>query len=135
MEVGLKGTEQANDGESSARSTSGKEDKIAKLQHELDKYKREYKKIGVDSEAKIETLNAKISELSKQTEQAKTDLAFHQRLNKKTKEEVGLNEKQVENLNEKLKQKELAIETLNQDITKLGNSLKEKENDIAKAVG
>ena len=69
----------------------------------MDKYKREYKKLKIDNEAKQEKLNTKISNLGNELEITKTDLAYQQRLNKKQKDEIQLTQKEEDNLNDKLK--------------------------------
>lgn len=48
---------------------------------------------------------------------------------------MQLLQKEVESLNSQLRQKELQVEEFHRDIAKTADSLKDKDNEIAKAVG
>jgi chromosome segregation ATPase len=101
----------------------------------LDKYKKEYKKTKQDSEVKQKTKNEKIETLGSELEKTKQELTFLQKQNKQSKEKVQLLQKEVESLNSQLRQKELQVEEFHRDIAKTADSLKDKDNEIAKAVG
>lgn len=68
-------------------------------------------------------------------EKTKTELTFLQKSNKQSKDKVHLLQKEVENLNSQLKQRELAVEELQRNITQVSDGLKDKENEISKALG
>lgn len=102
---------------------------------ELDKYKKEYKKIKADSEARQKTKNEKIETLGTELEKTKQELTFLQKQNKQSKEKMTLLQKEVESLQSQLKQAELQAEECNRDVIKVTENLKEKDNEIAKAVG
>lgn len=68
-------------------------------------------------------------------EKTKQELTYLQKQNKQSKEKMALLQKEVESLQSQLKQRELQAEECNRDVIKVTEQLKDKDNEIAKAVG